>query len=1077
MNGYEQQLEQKKNRVLVENNAQFIFDHLMDKANIGGKHERRWLWELLQNAKDSIDESKAISVEVEFQDTQLIFRHNGNPFTDDEIIHLIYHGSTKKGLADKTGKFGTGFLMTHLLSKKVLVSGILGDERHFRFILDRSGKSPKEVENAMESSWEEFKNLHIESLHNKFTTIFQYELDNEGRRIAENGLRDLRRILPFVLAFNPKFESIVLKISGGFESFSKISVKEVDQDRIKIVTIESRDQEQNSVLHTLAIASEDKTTTAVPCLVTDEVTIVKHLEDDIPKLFYDFPLFGTEDFSFPAVINSSSFEPTPERDGIYLGKNESEEISHNRQIIEQARGLYLELVQFACDARWRNLYELASFSQPISKEWLDISWYKRMFQNMLDEVLCKEIVETENTMQISPKHAIFPIDSPLFDLWELSSSIYSSKLPIKKHAEIWMRILKSWGELLGRNPDDFDFCLTFQKFCKILSGFATLEKLEAALQTLDERGCIPWLNKFFHLLLLQNKKHLFEEYPIIPNQNGVFRKKTTMLFLDCGIDESIKDVAKASGDDLRDHLVHRAVELDNSLLAKKNQEEVLRSTLSSLKEKTVKNSQNSPLRKPIIDIFSWLVKHQRSDLLREFPVVTSKAELDSAASFSILSTTTRMLVPPELWQKTSMDFSELFSPEFILATEYTMNLSKVDWDYLIENLFVYSDPIFQEDTILDNKFIFSDDTEQKEHRLESVKCSRIAYLELNDKGVIDRIRKSKPRALLFFKFLLSHVLVEDSNWLQSMTVNCECGSTHLIVPSHWFHYIKTRRWVPSGNSRTEFLSAQSLAGLLENEWDSISKLKEDKPALFLNKTEIGVGELLRNIVTGDDDIKKLEWDKAIAAILTSGSDPNRLMTEFEKREKDREKVRTNQHLGKTIEAIFEATFKSDELKALGFTIRRTGLGHDYEIEHDFVQDEQEQLLSLQTSTKSILVEIKATTGTSVAMTCTQGTKAVQEQNRFCLCVVPISSIEITDEIIKTSARFVMNIGELLKPEVSAVLSFHANRMETISSGGGIQIDISEPLVKYRINQAVWENGKSFNEFIESFLDSPYEKRI
>lgn len=61
MNTYEDQLEQKKSKVLVENNAQAIFDHLTELSNLGGIHERRWLWELLQNAKDSVEDGKAVS--------------------------------------------------------------------------------------------------------------------------------------------------------------------------------------------------------------------------------------------------------------------------------------------------------------------------------------------------------------------------------------------------------------------------------------------------------------------------------------------------------------------------------------------------------------------------------------------------------------------------------------------------------------------------------------------------------------------------------------------------------------------------------------------------------------------------------------------------------------------------------------------------------------------------------------------------------------------------------------------------------------------------------------------------------
>jgi hypothetical protein len=270
MTEYELQLEQKKSRVLVENNAQAIFDHLAEFANLGGVHERRWLWELLQNAKDSVEGTQTLSVEVQIQDNQLVFRHSGTPFTDDEVIHLIYHGSTKKGSVDKTGKFGTGFLTTHLLSKRVLVSGILSDGRPFNFNLDRGGKNAKEVEAAMECSWDEFKNCRSTSTEAGFTTTYKYTLDDQTKLIAHKGLNDLPRLLPFVPAFNAKFGSFTLKTVDATTTFRRASNENLSRDRIFIQSIQMSNGVVEAPGQTLALAVENGTAVAIPILVSNE---------------------------------------------------------------------------------------------------------------------------------------------------------------------------------------------------------------------------------------------------------------------------------------------------------------------------------------------------------------------------------------------------------------------------------------------------------------------------------------------------------------------------------------------------------------------------------------------------------------------------------------------------------------------------------------------------------------------------------------------------------------------------------------------------------------------------------------
>jgi len=51
------------------------------------------------------------------------------PFEPKEIVHLIFHGSTKFDTRDELARFGSGFLSTHLVSRVVRVRGRLTDGR------------------------------------------------------------------------------------------------------------------------------------------------------------------------------------------------------------------------------------------------------------------------------------------------------------------------------------------------------------------------------------------------------------------------------------------------------------------------------------------------------------------------------------------------------------------------------------------------------------------------------------------------------------------------------------------------------------------------------------------------------------------------------------------------------------------------------------------------------------------------------------------------------------------------------------------------------------------------------------
>lgn len=135
-------LEDERIEVFARNNAQEIYKALERLEEHRGRYQARWLWELIQNARDAHRLDRRMNIEIAVSNTEIRFRHDGRPFARKEILSLIYHGSTKTEAAEPLlGKFGTGFLSTHLLSPTVQVAGTLDQPGRstvgFRFLLDR----------------------------------------------------------------------------------------------------------------------------------------------------------------------------------------------------------------------------------------------------------------------------------------------------------------------------------------------------------------------------------------------------------------------------------------------------------------------------------------------------------------------------------------------------------------------------------------------------------------------------------------------------------------------------------------------------------------------------------------------------------------------------------------------------------------------------------------------------------------------------------------------------------------------------------------------------------------------------
>ena len=574
---------------------------LMDKLRLSndGTAERRWVWELLQNAKDVCYDNKQVSVEIIFDQKDetgtLEFKHNGKPFSIDNIIFLIEQISTKdrsekNGEQPKeTGKFGTGFLTTHLLSEKVEVSGIVTEmdlgPRKFDLELDRSGKTKDEivfsVNKSMQSIYSLDSNPIVNYQPNDFNTTFRYHLDQKGIEVAKKGLTDLHSALPLTLAFLPTINSVKVQSNGETINYHRLDNIQKADNGIQLIKIEIVGHQTQIV--TIALLTSQLTAIAIEVEEIKERIILK-ANKNIPHIFCDFPLLGTEEFHIPVVINNPSFHPNEPRSGIYLTDKNDYKIQTNKQIIQDALMLYNNLLDYASRNHWENLYMLAGVFVSEEKDWLSKEWFKNnLLKPIQDKLLVTPVVDTVNdgliTIDGNPQLFPFHKDETIRrEIWELCSGVANYKLPIKKHIDAWYNIVKQGYATYRITLESITIWIEAQKDIHTLAK--SLGKNE------DETIC--WLNKYY-LLINQDDNMLNlvnqDKYAVIPNQNNNFSIKSK-LYIDLEIEEELKDALKLLAEDWRDQLIRKDVATGRIKYPLKNQKDIIDRINRLLNEKT-----------------------------------------------------------------------------------------------------------------------------------------------------------------------------------------------------------------------------------------------------------------------------------------------------------------------------------------------------------------------------------------------------------------------------------------------------------------------------------------------------------
>ena len=648
MTTYRERFEASEEKAHYQNIATKILremSELRSQVESSTTAPKRWIWELIQNAKDvSVEGTVRIRVEAELtgDSRHVTVRHNGQPFSAENIRFLIEQISSKDrkkdegGRSKTTGKFGTGFLTTHLLSEVVLVQGVAKEEglepRQFELLLDRRGFDLDSITEAVKKAKSSVENLddkppYREYVVGAFNTSFRYELtDDTGVSVAKKGFSDLDACIPYTLAFVSEIETVDLA-TRRYSLLGKRALLADSEVQTVSMAVENSRGENKSVSHSLAVSTKGFTTVAVPIEHSGERIGILRPSQEVPRLFCDFPLLGTENFPFPVIVNNPNFNPTDARDGVFLQRTprSDPQIDENRNIIEEALSLYLSLLKYASDNSWENLHFLAAVHPvPSNLKWVDPSWYKAAVLTPVREALLhSNIVRTatgELRSILSPdgkKYIWFPSAAKKEireGLWRCCSSWFPQQLPASTDVEAWHDLIwDECGELTTGG---------LAAFVESMGSVGGLSK------ELSGKNVFEWLNEFYALLKLDEAEYdsIINKRRLFPNQNGAFCKKHE-LYQDAGdIDPVLKDILSLLGHDLRERLSASEVVADFGDAEERDQAYVVKEITSEVEQKTSDREVAKRYRPAFDKLLIWF-RENSGRATKLFPVLVKNRHL------------------------------------------------------------------------------------------------------------------------------------------------------------------------------------------------------------------------------------------------------------------------------------------------------------------------------------------------------------------------------------------------------------------------------------------------------------------
>ena len=971
-------------------------------------------------------------------------------------------------------------ISTHLLSRTVRVTGCLDDSRGFAFSLDRTGDTVEQLRHAMDLSWRAFKQSAQDgnAISHSRSTAFVYELAEQGYELAQGGLSDLHRCGPAVLAFCPEIKRIVVE-SADSEWHLKRGHRTPLHDG-HLLSIHYQNDGQALSRFVAVADSQLELCAALQLHRTDSGFQIDHVTEPVPKLFVMFPLIGSERLGLPVTINSRRFKPREDRDGIVL-QGDSSGVQVNRQLLEDSVQHQGRLLDWCAKDKWKGAERLLEFDTAHLPDWVDADykWFFDLLADLVHKARTTPLMLTLSGDWIEPQAAWLPTSDDAGHrerLWDLMSSWRAApaRLPCRDHLTLWSRNLSNWAELLDATLSDMDEAFTTVAIAQLVSDAGTVEELQQQLTNCDS---LQWLIRMLRLLQDAGDTRLFDTHDLLPSQAGRLRRRAD-LRRDEGISDELKDIAEAFDLDIRNELLNTHVNIDEiaGLLVPESEPELLDKILARVNEECGDDAIDSSHAPWIVKLFWWMAtREEYLERVDGYPVPTTDEDgdritvvcLDSAGSAS-----DRPITPVRTWPDEAQRFASLFPKRRVLAAALGVEGPDL-WRPLAERGYVTMSPLIEAKRIV-GAFLPDDPLPEAEgvdaHKsTHEVLVSDVVFLD----ELIDTARKSKRRAIEFIRFIIDFVTTTDERAFEETAVGCECEEEHRIYRAAWLVPLCRRRWVPldASGRRAARASAESLAGLLANSPDIVDRLSGEGGEKLTRALGISRADLALRVVAEDEGtrvtlIQSMQDLTEAAAgdvdrvreLVTEIREHPEIIESIEEQKVRRRKIQRNHDVGRLVEDLLR-----QELESRGLTVRRSGRGSDFEIESDYVENDEEIWLELVNNNASSFVEVKSTKVDQAKMTPLQVETACELDTRFALCVVPLRDDNPTGETVRLECRFVFEIGTHLR---SALADYNSLKRATDTARrprGAIELEIEDGQVRFRIGQDIWRDAFTFEQ--------------
>ncbi|WP_257169706.1 ATP-binding protein [Bradyrhizobium sp. SRS-191] len=1068
-------LQRKATRILHRNNAQEIKKALADLEEHRSEFATRWLWELIQNARDFPDESRPMTIRVTVSPKQITFAHNGRDFTEEEILSLILHGSTKQSNPEQLGKFGSGFLSTHLISKKVRIKGTLRDDdgvrKGFEFELDRSGESAEAIGAAMQSSLDALIQI-LDQKRFKPTDWTEYVYQADGSLDAGELETDFPfDAVPYILVFDNNVDAIELRLQDKRYSYTRAGTEELDAGGY-VTVIEGIDSSDR-----FFVVEEDGIWAAVPVSEREDEGYELWLPGDVPRLFKFLPLVNSVTLGLPAVFHSPLFATTENRDGLVFSAG-GPNSDVNKGLLTKAAACFLLLARNCAEEGFDDLHLLLNVSEVSDfPAWLeDRPWYADWQRSLIRQFAAIPLVRMENGDPEPASDAHLPLGDATMtweSVYRLGTNLAEAWAPAAAVAEGCSVVAAAWIGLLGDNDPLIESCvLTPERLIANVKEIGSLKNLGERLE-LERAETIAWLNGLISAVAEPHRATCLDG--LIPDQTpeGTFRSSVE-LSRDTEIDDDLKNVLETLDDPIRKRLVHEDIIGAESIIKRVQPREPLVSNAKDRLKRQAQATSDAPeYRAACLTMFQWLAVEGRWDDLKDgIPVYT----LDNDESEMVSKTSSRgtLLAPRELWPDEARPYWDAFPRGSVLSDDYAPLLDSSSWSEAAANGVLVIELLSSEDQELAEleNYMLALELEGYGHSAAApVEVGKLAFIGTEFQEAL----RSRERAVRFLQFILDYVIGADKSWKKRVAVECECGAEHEIIPCQWLAFIREREWVPRSKVQ-ERLTDVSLARLTRHDPRLADAVTSEEHTDFL--TLIGIN-VLEQAVLAAGESQSTELRRRLAQLARlAAQHPGavaRLIEDIEAHHEADQRWRQNQKLGKIVEELIGARLKS-RLLLLRMRVKPQFKGYDLGAYVDEASYADVGWIEMQQAETLVAkIEIKATRGGSVSMSNRQGEEASGDQARFWLCVVPLDANEDIDELtperVEELARFVSSIGNRLAPAREGI-------QEAVESADKSGFDLEHvDDIRYGIRSEVWESeAVSLTDFVDWIKQLPAMRR-